>query len=465
MNAMTALGGDIALGTIRDALDGAVPGVIATCSAEGVPNIAFLSQVFFVDERHVALSYQFFNQTRRNILANPQAVLTVVQPQTARMFRLRIRYLRTEASGALFERMQAHLEGIASYTGMAGVFRLLGSDVYEVQAIEPLRGGMLPAPPAPPSVLAALRRAIEALSACSDAGQLIERCLDVLQTDFGMEHAMVLMLDAARGQLYTVGSRGYAASGVGSEIALGQGVIGVCARERTAIRITHFTNAYRYSLTQRDSAAQSGFEPWFEPAIAYPGLAEPHSQLGVPIVHGERLLGVLFVESRQDMRFGYDEEDALVVLSAHLGGLLERFDQTSSAAEETQAGAVGLSSAPSSTPVAAPADCDSVLRVRRFAGDAVFLGEQYLIKGVAGAILWRLIGLYLDEGRTSFSNKELRLDPAIRLPEVVDNLEARLILLRRRLDEHGGPLRLHKVGRGQLALQVGCTLEREDHAG
>ena len=52
---------------------------------------------------------------------------------------------------------------------------------------------------------------------------------------------MVLMLDAAAQRLYTVASRGYAASGVGSEIPFGHGVIGVAARKRTPIRISHVT--------------------------------------------------------------------------------------------------------------------------------------------------------------------------------------------------------------------------------
>jgi adenylate cyclase len=102
---------------------------MATCAADGTPNIAYISQVYYVDGRHVALSFQFFNTTRKNILSNPVATVLVLHPMTAAFYRLHIRYLRTETSGALFEQMKAQLAGIASHSGMAGVFRLLGSDV------------------------------------------------------------------------------------------------------------------------------------------------------------------------------------------------------------------------------------------------------------------------------------------------------------------------------------------------
>ena len=48
----------------------------------------------------------------------------------------------------------------------------------------------------------------------------------------------------------------------------------------------------------------------------------------------------------------------------------------------------------------------------------------------------------------------LRLDPALRLPDVSDNLEARLILLARRLVDRGVPIRIERTGRGRFSLRI-----------
>jgi len=73
---------------------------------------------------------------------------------------------------------------------------------------------------------------------------------------------------------------------------------------------------------------------------------------------------------------------------------------------------------------------------------------------VAGAILCKLLREYSQRGRTEFCNRELRLDPAIRLPDLSDNLEARLVLLQRRLAENSPDLHIEKTGRGRFRLRV-----------
>ena len=449
----------ISLSEVRPCLEGVIPATMATVAADGTPNVAYISQAHYVDDGHLALSFQFFNKTRQNLLANPCSTLLVLHPASARFYRLHLRYLRTETEGPIFESMKAQLAGIASHTGMADVFRLRGSDIHEVLRVELLPQGELPVPlpqPEPgPVYLSVLRRASARLARACSLGQVLDTALDVLGAELGIEHAMVLILDPATQRLYTVASRGYEQSGVGSEIELGQGVIGTAAREQTPVRITHMTAAYRYSQAMRssldgDAAGPPGTD------IPYPGLAEPRSQLAVPLVSMGRLIGVLFVESPQDMRFGYEDEDALVALAGPLAAAIDLMQEAETPCADE------LERAPS----AAPPEAGPPLRVRRYrANDSIFVNDSYLIKGVAGAILWKLLCDWRQRGRREFTNRELRLDASLRLPEVADNLEARLLLLHRRLGEQCPQLRIEKTGRGSFRFVAPTALDLEDVAG
>ena len=65
-----------------------------------------------------------------------------------------------------------------------------------------------------------------------------------------------------------------------------------------------------------------------------------------------------------------------------------------------------------------------------------------------------MLKAHADSGRTEFSNRELRLDESLELPAGNDNLEARLLVLRRRMADLDCGVTLERVGRGRLELRV-----------
>jgi hypothetical protein len=437
------------LDTLRPSLEGVVASVIATCDEDGLPNVSMISQVHYVDPQRVALSYQFFNKTRRNLLATRRASVQIVDPGTLCQHRLELDYEETRTSGPLFETMKAKLAGIASHHGMEGVFRLLGADIFRVVSVEAVPGPGLPHRGAPRPLLAATRRACATLDACGDLEDLLDRATEALEIQFGIRHSMVLMVEDRGDRLYTVASRGYPRSGVGAEVSFGEGVIGVAARERTPIRIGHMTREYRYGAAITETARRAGLVDGVVRAIPFPGLAAPRSQIALPILEGGRLLGVLFAEAEEMMRFAYEDEDALALVAGHLGARMALLREGDG--EEAPV-------APGQTvPLAGG------VTVRYFAADqSVFVDHDYLIKGVAGAILWRLLQEHEATGRTEFALRELRVDPALRLPAHSENLDARMILLRRRLEERQACLRIEKAGRGRFRLAVACRLTLEE---
>jgi len=432
----------VSLTALRAALEGAIPSEIATCDALGTPNVSVISDVHYVDTDHVAISYQFFSKTRANILANPHATVLLKHPNTCAQYRLQLTYLRTELAGPLFETMRAKLAGIASHEGMSGIFHLLGADIYHVNGAEIVRGDLLPLPPPHAPLLAALRQTLPKVRAARDLDGLVAILLEALRSEFRLPHVMLLMADDACDRLYTVASQGYPESGVGAEILPGQGVIGVAARERTPIRITHATRDYLYGRAIRDALRASPMAAQLETEIPLPGLPDSGSQIAVPILGGQDLLGIIYAESPEAGRFGYDEEDALMILAAEAAAAMR---QISAEADDVFTADDLATSTESGTP----------LLVRHYpADDSVFIDDEYVIKGVAGAILWFLLTEHARSGRVEFSNKELRLAPQIRLPEFSENLEARLILLRRRLVERQDLAALDKAGRGRFRLNL-----------
>ena len=134
-----------------------------------------------------------------------------------------------------------------------------------------------------------------------------------------VRNAMVLLTDTRGQQLYTDARRGYERSGIGSEMAFGDGVIGVAARACTPIRLTYAAAEYSYGRTVRERAEADGLAESLTTQIPFAGLERSGGRLAVAIMSCGQLIGVLYIESPEEQRFRYDDEDALVAIPTQVG--------------------------------------------------------------------------------------------------------------------------------------------------
>jgi adenylate cyclase len=414
-----------------------------------------------VDNERVALSNQFFSKTVRNLAENPRASMLLVDPTTYDQYRLTLVYERTERRGPVFEQLRADVDAVAAIQGMQDVFKLRAADIYRVQHLEfipgrvedgadPDAGAAAPALTDGSASASALGELTARLSRCSDLDTLVSATVDGLAELFGYEHSLLLLLDENGKLLYTIASHGFDAEGVGSEVAVGEGIIGMAAARCTPIRLGNLRAMTKYSRTLRRRFEDRGdIGPGHE--IPVPDLPHVQSRVAVPAMALGQLVGVLVVESPHEVAFGPTDEALLTVVASLVANAIEAERARDKTADPAT---TAIGAAHSAGAAVAP-----ITNVRFFPVDgSTFLAGDYLIKGVAGRLLWSLLTTYERDGRTDFTNREVRLDPSLELPEFRDNFESRLILLKRRLDERDAPIRIDKTGRGRFSLVIDTAL-------
>ncbi|MBL4928511.1 GAF domain-containing protein [Fuscibacter oryzae] len=431
------------LADLSACFEGVIPSIIATAAADGMPNVSYLSHVIRIGDEHVALSNQFFAKTAANVRANPKVTLILVDGLTGDQYLLDVSFVRSVDAGYVFEKIARQLKATSAQLGMADVMRLKSADIFRVAAIE-----KVPAPINDPASspdrqavdLVVLSDTVSAIDRQVDPGGIIDSLLEGVRRIFGYEHALVLIREDVSGTLTTMGSIGYARSGLGSEISDSEGLIGTAARSGEAIKVNDMSRLRRFgeAIALNSDAAENSTR-----AIAFPDLPTANSQIAVPMVFRGAVLGVLFVESEARLAFREEDEAALLILATQAASALR-------ASEREAAQTVPVPVPPLPATIAGR----GVHVIHHRYDDSIFIDGTYIVKGIAGALLRLILEWHLNEGRNVFTNREMRLAAGPRLPEIKDNLETRLLLLRRRLEEKGAALRIVRVERGRLRLEA-----------
>ncbi|HEX4823047.1 MAG TPA: GAF domain-containing protein [Candidatus Polarisedimenticolaceae bacterium] len=452
----------IALETLTPCFQGIIPSFFYTCSKAGVPNCAVISHVEYVDPKHVALSHQFFNKSKRNISENPSAMIRVVDPDDGQCYELRVRYVRAETTGPVFQSMNLRIEAIAAHSGLKGIFKLLAADIYEVVSVvkaldevgiprvnDRRAQGVL-------FTMKALQEFTDRIHRATCLEGLLDSILEALESLFGFSHSMILLVDDKPGRLVTIASRGYPEAGVGAEVGVGDGIIGLVAEARKPIRISGLIRQMLYAYAVMTRAQQQGLCSE-KRRIPLPGLAHPESQLGIPLTARGELAGVLCIESEKPYRFHEEDKIYLEVLGGYLAIAIQNMLLHQRAEDDVESAAAPQAAAPTS-----PTN-GKKREIAYYAADEVIMADgEYLVRSLPARLLWKFLTERQRDGRTEFTNRELRLDKSLALPAYKDNLESRLILLRKRLKERCPEIRIVPSARGRFVVDVGCELRLEE---
>lgn len=123
-------------GEMYSALQSVIPSVLASADKNGKPNVTYISQVYFVDKRHVALSFQFMNKTWKNIQENPRITVCITCPNTFSIWKLGLLFIEQKTEGDVFEEMDMQIAALSSRSEREKNFKIHSALICRIESIE-----------------------------------------------------------------------------------------------------------------------------------------------------------------------------------------------------------------------------------------------------------------------------------------------------------------------------------------
>lgn len=160
-----------------------------------------------------------------------------------------------------------------------------------------------------------LRRVSQEIASTLDLEEIFRITLATVDELFGFQHTLLSLLDDSGETLTVVASRGYDDPVLGAKIGVGVGVIGMVAKKR---RLSHISNLGRYRSyvsAQRRRMVEAGRSGEIGAAMSLPGLPDVESQVAVPLLAKEALIGVLSVESPMPRAFSEQDEGLISIVA------------------------------------------------------------------------------------------------------------------------------------------------------
>ena len=159
-----------------------------------------------------------------------------------------------------------------------------------------------------------VQRVAVALNASNEVKTIALLMLQLMEEYFDFQHSILLVLRPEEGLLEVVATHGYEVDNLGKTIRVGMGVIGMVAKKQRLMRMANLGAQRKYMQAISKNTGNEAV------AGQIVGLPDAESQVAIPMMAEDRLLGVLSIESKK-INFYNPQDETLVTTLANLGAV------------------------------------------------------------------------------------------------------------------------------------------------
>jgi transcriptional regulator with AAA-type ATPase domain len=159
--------------------------------------------------------------------------------------------------------------------------------------------------------LQVLQRVATEINATLDLEEIYDIALRTLDDLFDFHHAVILLVEPGGDTLRVVASRGYENQAIGGRVRIGTGAVGLVAQKRRILRLANLGQQRGYASAQRREMMKAGRGAEIGDTVPVPGLPNAESQIAIPLLIRDELVGVFSIES--PVRQAFDDHDLSLV--------------------------------------------------------------------------------------------------------------------------------------------------------
>jgi DNA-binding NtrC family response regulator len=190
-----------------------------------------------------------------------------------------------------------------------------------------------------------LQRVSVEVNSTLDLEEIFDIALRTMDELFEFHHAIILLVEPGGETLRVVASRGYENQAVGGRARVGTGVIGVVAQKRKMLHVNNLGQQRAYAAAQRRQMMKAGRGEELGDATAVPGLPNAESQIAIPLLIRDDLIGVFSIESPVRYSFSEHERELVSIVANQIASAINNarlYQEKQRAAEALQAANTSL---------------------------------------------------------------------------------------------------------------------------